>query len=101
MKSSADTNFSSEKKLILKLYVSGMSVKSMIAIQNINRLCNKHFKHNCELEVVDIYKNPHLASEHQIVFSPSLIKLFPLPKKTLIGNFSNTEKVLNGLGISQ
>lgn len=89
-----------EGTLVLQLYVCGMSPKSMEAIENIKRLCDEHLKEAFELEIIDIYKNPELASEHQIVFSPSLIKKLPLPKKTLIGNFADTEKVIKGLGIT-
>ena len=88
-----------EGKLVLQLYVSGMSPKSLEAIQNIKRLCDEYLNDAFELEIIDIYKNPELASEQSIVFSPSLIKHLPLPKKTLIGNFSDTEKVIKGLGI--
>jgi circadian clock protein KaiB len=77
-----------------------MSQKSMTAIENIKQLCDEHLQGAFELEVIDLYKNPAVASEQQIVFSPSLIKQFPLPKKTLIGNFSDTDKVIKGLGIS-
>jgi circadian clock protein KaiB len=87
------------EKLILQLYVSGMSPKSMLAIGNIKRLCEKYVKDGFELEVIDIYKNPSLASEQQIVFSPSLIKLLPPPKKVFIGNLSDTNKLMRGLGI--
>lgn len=86
-------------KLVLQLYVSGMSPKSMEAIENIKRLCDEHLKETFELEIIDLYKHPELASEQQIVFSPSLIKQLPLPRKTLIGNFSDTEKVIKALGI--
>lgn len=86
-------------KLVLQLYVSGMSSKSMEAIENIKRLCDEHLKEAFELEIIDLYKHPELASEQQIVFSPSLIKQLPLPRKTLIGNFSDTQKVIKGLGI--
>jgi circadian clock protein KaiB len=89
-----------EDKLVLQLYVSGMSPKSMEAIENIKRLCDEHLKDAFELEIIDIYKHPELASEQQIVFSPSLIKRLPLPKKTLIGTFSDTDKVVRGLGIT-
>src|SRR3954451_23030315 len=88
-----------EDKLILQLYVSGMSPKSMEAIENIKRLCDEHLKDAFELEVIDIYKHPEVATQQQIVFSPSLIKRSPLPKKTLVGNFSDTEKVIKALGI--
>lgn len=54
-------------KLMLQLYVSGMSPRSMEAIENIKRLCNKYLKNAFELEIIDIYKNPELASEQSIV----------------------------------
>src|SRR3954465_2354296 len=88
-----------QEKLVLQLYVSGMSPKSMEAIENIKRLCDEHLKDAFELEVIDIYKHPEVATQQQIVFSPSLIKRSPLPKKTLVGNFSDTEKVIKALGI--
>ena len=88
-----------EGKLVLQLYVSGMSQKSMEAIENIKKLCDENLEDAFELEIIDLYKNPELASEQQIVFSPSLIKQLPLPKKTLVGTFSDTEKVIKGLGI--
>jgi circadian clock protein KaiB len=87
-------------RLVLQLYVSGMSVKSMEAIENIKRLCNEHLKDGFDLEIIDLYKNPEIARQQQIVFSPSLVKLLPLPKKILIGTFSDTQKVIKGLGIS-
>jgi len=100
MKNTKGVTLVTKNKLILKLYVSGMSEKSMVAIENIKRLCEEHLQDAFELEIVDLYKNPDVASDQQIVFSPSLIKLLPLPKKTLIGTFSDTEKVIKGLGIT-
>lgn len=99
MKKKPSTHLIAEEKLILKLYVSGMSVKSMEAIENIKRLCDEHMKDVCELEIIDIYKNPEVACEQHIIFSPSLIKQSPMPRKMLIGTLSDTEKVLNALGI--
>ena len=90
----------SEDKLVLQLYVSGMSPKSMEAIENIKRLCDEHLNDAFELEIIDIYKNPELASEQHIIFSPSLIKHLPLPKRTLIGTLTDTEKVIKALGIT-
>src|SRR3954463_1521669 len=89
-----------EGKLILQLYVSGMSPKSLEAIENIKRLCDEYLKDAFELEIIDIYKNPELASKHSIVFSPSLIKQLPLPKKVLIGTLKDTDKVVKTLGIT-
>ena len=89
-----------EGKLVLQLYVSGMSPKSMEAIENIKRLCDEHLKGAFELEIIDLYKNPERAADEQILFSPSLIKKLPLPKKIFIGSLADTEKVIKGLGIS-
>ena len=99
MKNTTKEQFVIEGKLVLQLYVSGMSQKSMEAIENIKRLCDEHLNNAFELEIIDLYKNPEAASEQQIIFSPSLIKQLPLPKKTLIGNFSDSEKVIRGLEI--
>ena len=96
---SKDTTPDSPDKLVLQLYVSGMSLKSMEAIGNIRRLCDENLKGNFELEIIDLYKHPEKASEQQIIFSPSLVKQSPLPKKILIGTFTDTDKVMKGLGI--
>jgi circadian clock protein KaiB len=89
-----------DNKLILQLYVSGMSPKSMEAIENIKKICGDLLEDSFQLEIIDLYKHPELASEQQIIFSPSLIKRQPLPKKTLIGTFSDAAKVIRGLGIT-
>lgn len=89
-----------EDKLVLQLYVSGMSPKSMEAIENIKKLCDEHLDDAFSLEIIDIYKNPELAAEQHIIFSPSLIKELPLPRKVLIGNLIDTERVVKALGIS-
>ncbi len=89
-----------EDKIILRLFVSGMSRKSMEAIENINKICQEYLKDTFELEIIDIYKNPEKLEGEQVVFSPSLIKKLPLPRKTLIGNFADSEKVIKALGIS-
>lgn len=70
-----------EGKLVLQLYVTGMSPKSMEAIENIKKLCSELLEDSVELEIIDLYKHPELAAEQQIIFSPSLIKRLPLPKK--------------------
>jgi circadian clock protein KaiB len=89
-----------EGKLMLQLFVSGMSPRSMEAIENIKRLCDENLKDAFELEIIDLYKNPEAAAAQQIVFSPSLVKQLPLPKKILIGTFADQEKVIKGLGIT-
>jgi len=89
-----------DEKLILQLYVSGMSPKSMEAVENLKRLCDEHLKDAFELEIIDIYKHPESLEEQRIVFSPSLIKQSPLPRKVLIGTLSDTAKVMGALGIT-
>ena len=89
-----------EDQLVLQLYVSGMSPRSMEAIENIKKLCDEHLDNAFTLEIIDIYKHPEVASEQHIVFSPSLIKQLPLPRKTLIGTLADTEKVIKALGIA-
>ena len=99
MKTKPEPKLAASGKLVLQLYVSGMSPKSMEAIENIQRLCNDRLDGSFELEIIDLYKNPEAASEQQIIFSPSLIKQEPLPKTILIGAFTDTEKVIKGLGL--
>ena len=89
-----------EGKLVLQLFVSGMSPKSMEAIENIKNLCDEHLSDAFELQIVDIYKKPEEAAAESIVFSPSLIKQLPLPKKVLIGTLADKEKVIKALGLS-
>lgn len=89
-----------EDKFVLQLYVSGMAPKSMEAIKNIKLLCDEYLNGAFELEIIDIYLNPEIAAEQHIVFSPSLIKLLPLPRKILIGTLSDKDKVMKALGIT-
>ncbi|MCC6411902.1 MAG: circadian clock KaiB family protein [Saprospiraceae bacterium] len=100
MKSKTKNQTPIEEKFVLTLYVAGMTRKSMEAIENIKWLCDKHLKNCFELEIIDIYKNPKIAEEQHIVFSPSLLKKLPLPTKTLVGTLSDTQKVLKALGIT-
>jgi len=88
------------EKIILRLYITGMSENSIRAVQNITRLCEQYLTGRFDLEIIDIYKNPSVAEEQKIVFCPSLIRQLPLPKKIFIGDLSDTKKVILGLGIS-
>jgi circadian clock protein KaiB len=89
-----------KEKLVMQLFVSGMSLRSMEAIENIKRICAEYVQGAYDLEIVDIYKKPEAAAEHHIIFSPSLIKKLPHPRKLLIGTLSDTEKVIKILGIT-
>lgn len=100
MENKLRSEFSAKEKIILQLYITGMSEKSIRAIQNITQLCDRYLKDRFDLEIIDIYKNPSVAEEQKIIFSPSLVRQFPLPKKTFIGDLSDTKKVILGLGVT-
>jgi len=85
---------------VLKLYITGASPNSTKAVNNIKNICETFLKDRYELEVIDIYQQPLLATSEQIVALPLLIKSLPLPAKRLIGNMSNKEKVLKGLDLA-
>ncbi len=84
---------------VLRLYVSGSTSKSALAVENIKRICEQHLKNRYDLEVIDIYQQPKLAREEQIVALPTLIKRSPPPLRRLIGDFSDLKKVLLGLDL--
>ncbi len=84
---------------VLHLYVNNMSLKSVQAIENITQVCEENLQGHYQLDVIDICEQPILARESQIIATPTLIKESPLPLRRLVGNMSNTERVLIGLGI--
>ncbi len=88
-----------KEKYVLRLYVTGMTAKSKQAVQNIKKICEDHLKDRCELEVIDIYRQPVLAKGDQIVATPTLIKKLPVPIRKFIGDMSGTEKILLGLDL--
>ena len=88
-----------KSEFILKLFVSGASPNSVKAIQNIKTICDFHLQEKYKLEIVDVYQDSGVAEKEQIVALPLLIKKFPLPERKLVGDMSNTQKVLLGLGL--
>ena len=89
----------SNEKYILRLYVTGMTPKSIKAIENIRKICDENLKGRCELEVIDIYQQPDYAKTEQIIAAPTLIKKLPLPLRKFIGDMSNKDRILIGLDI--
>jgi circadian clock protein KaiB len=83
----------------LRLYVSGSTPRSTQAISSIKAMCEEHLQGRYELEVVDLYQQPHLAREVQVIAAPTLVKEMPLPLKRVIGDMRDEEKVLLGLDI--
>lgn len=90
---------STDKKFILKLYVSGATRRSSNAIENIKNFCEEHLKGRYELEIIDIYQQPELLEKDQVIAAPTLIKQLPLPLRRLIGDMSDVEKILIGLNV--
>jgi len=86
---------------VLRLYVTGQTPRSMRSVENLRHLCEKYLKGHFELEVVDIYQQPALAAEGQIIAAPTVIKLMPLPLRRLVGDFSDQERVVLGLDIKR
>ena len=83
----------------LKLYVAGQSPKSVSAIANIKKICEEHLQGRYELEVIDLYQQPQLALGEQIIAIPTLLRKLPSPLRRIIGDLSNTERVLVGLDL--
>jgi circadian clock protein KaiB len=83
----------------LYLFITGSTPRSMRAIENMRQICDENLKGRYSLEVVDIYDNPEATRDLQIVASPTLVKVLPEPLRRIIGDLSDTERVLAGLDI--
>ena len=81
------------RKYVLRLYVTGMTPRSLRAITNIKKICEEHLKGRYDLEVIDIYQRPTLAEGEQIIAAPTLIKKLPLPLRRFIGDMTCTGAV--------
>jgi circadian clock protein KaiB len=92
---------STDSRYTLRLYVAGMTPRSQRAIENIKNIFETSYKGSYDLEVIDIYQHPELAKDAQILAVPMLIKQLPLPIRRLIGDMSDEDRVLVGLGIKQ
>jgi circadian clock protein KaiB len=87
------------ERYVLRLYVTGMTSRSMRAIETVRAICEQHLQGRYDLEVIDIYQQPTLAKGEQILAAPTLIKKLPLPLRRVIGDMSSTERVLLGLDL--
>ena len=89
----------SRKTLELRLYVAGQTTKSMTAFDNLKKICEEYLEGRYQIQVVDLLENPQLASGDQILAIPTLVRRLPLPIRKIIGDLSNTERVLIGLDL--
>ena len=83
----------------LRLYVAGQTARCMTAVRNLNRFCEEHLSGKYHIEVVDLLENPRLARDHQIVAIPTLVRKLPPPLQKIIGDLSNTERMLVGFDL--
>ncbi len=97
MKKKSGTQQPSGEIIELRLYVAGQTPKSLTALSNLKRICNEHLEGKYRIQVIDLMKNPQLAQGDQIVAIPTLVRNLPVPIRKIIGDLSNTERVLVGL----
>jgi circadian clock protein KaiB len=86
-------------KYRLRLYITGRTLTSQTAIENLNRICENELKGHYKLEVIDVLEHPNLAEDEKILATPTLVKQLPEPFRKIIGDLSDREKVLLGLDI--
>jgi len=84
---------------VLRLYVAGQTPKSVKAFANLKKICAEHLADKYRIELIDLLENPQLARGDQIVAIPTLVRNLPMPIKKIIGDLSNTERVLVGLDL--
>ncbi|MEO6194990.1 MAG: circadian clock KaiB family protein [Thermoanaerobaculia bacterium] len=87
------------KKWNLRLYIAGQTPKSIVALANLKRICDEHMNGQYKIEIIDLMENPQLAQRDQIVAIPTLVRELPSPLKRIIGDLSNTDRVLVGLDV--
>lgn len=87
------------QRYLLRLYVAGVTPRSEEAIRSVKAVCQEHLAGRCDLEVIDIYQQPTLAKDEQIIAVPTLIKKLPAPLRKIIGSMADTEKMLVGLDL--
>jgi circadian clock protein KaiB len=84
---------------LLRLYITGQTPRSETSVRNLRKVCDEYLTGRFELEIIDIYQQPELAQEAQIIAAPTLIKQLPLPLRRLVGNLSDTQRVVLGLDL--
>lgn len=95
----ADSSFKNDDIYRLRLFVTGATPNSTRAVSNLKEFCEAFLPGRYELEIVDVYQQPLIAEREQLIALPLLVKLSPLPQRRLIGDMSDTDKVLKGLNL--
>ena len=100
-KKARSSSNSQHPKMDLRLYIAGQTPKSLTALTNLKKICKEHLDGSYRVEIIDLLKNPQLARGHQIVAIPTLVRNLPTPIRKIIGDLSNTERVLVGLDLRE
>lgn len=87
------------EKWTLRLYIAGKTPRAVTALNNLERICKEQLTGKYDIEVIDLLKKPQLARDNQILAVPTLVRKLPLPVRNIIGDLSNTERVLVGLDL--
>lgn len=87
------------ERFVLRLYIAGQTPKCVRAFTNLKQICEEHLANHCQIEIIDLLQNPQLARGDQILAVPTLVRQLPEPVKKIIGDLSNTERVLVGLDL--
>ena len=105
-KENSDKKIKEEKQVetandmwVLRLYVAGQTPKALTAFTNLKKLCEEQLNGKYSIEVIDLLKNPKLGADDQIFALPTLVRKLPVPVRKIIGDLSNTERVLVGLNL--
>ena len=93
------SNSSKNETYLLRLYVSGQTTRSVRAIENLKQLCEDYLEGRYEIEIIDVYQQPERLKDEQIIAVPTLIRKLPLPVRKVIGDLSDTGRVLVGLAL--
>ena len=83
----------------LRLIVAGSTIRSRRAIENLKQLCKDYLSDQSDLEIIDIYQQPEMAKEYQVIAAPTLIKLLPLPVRRIVGDLSEQDRLIRALDI--
>lgn len=97
----AEETFDSQETFDLRLYVAGQTPKALRAFDNLRKICDEHLAGRYRIEVIDLLENPTLGQGDQILALPTLVRRLPTPIKKIIGDLSNTERVLVGLDLRE
>lgn len=95
----ASTNGAGCDSMQLRLYIAGQTPKSLVALNNLKSICEAHLKGKYRIEIIDLVKTPQLAKGDQVLAIPTLVRNLPTPIRKIIGDLSNTERVLVGLDL--